>query len=443
MSKILLGISGGIAAYKSASLVRLLVKDGHEVKVMMTSDAEKFIGALTLEALSSNQVMTNGSAPSAIGHIDYASWADYCIVAPATANIIAKMASGIADEIVSTTLLAVSCPIIIAPAMNTNMYENPATMANILKLKSWGRYIVEPADGELACGVTGKGRMAEPEEIVEFLSNLENKLPVPIANEDVADYANDMVSEFNNLSIEEYFDGSVADEEVLDGLADNADKGILTGVKILVTAGATREYIDPVRYITNKSSGKMGYAIAEQAKQMGADVLLVSGVTEVNAPDVDIVSVETAESMFNAVTKHAKNYDIIIMSAAVADYTPANVSDVKIKKSDDDMTLSLVKTQDILKSVGENKRAGQVVVGFAAETNDVELNALKKLDAKNADIIVANDVSRTDIGFSSDDNDVTLYFRDGSQAESGKCSKQHIAKIILTESAILLKNNEN
>ncbi len=402
MSNILLGVTGGIAAYKSASLVRLFVKAGHNVKVMMTSEAERFIGSLTLEALSNNKVMTNSEAPSAIGHIDYASWADICVVAPATANIIGKMASGIADEAVSTTLLAVSCPIVIAPAMNTNMYENNAVQSNLLKLKSWGINVVEPNDGELACGITGKGRMSEPEEIESFVYNI---------------LSSEYVKEADVIS------------------------DVLSGVKILISAGGTREYIDPVRYITNKSSGKMGYALARQAKNMGADVTLVSGVTNINKPDCNVIDVETTEEMFDAVTSKAKDYDIIIMAAAVADYTPEQKSDIKIKKSDENISISLTKTKDILKHLGSTKRDNQILVGFAAETNNVEENAKKKLSNKNADIIVANDVSRSDIGFNSDDNMVTLYFRDGSETNTSKHTKDCIAQIILTESAILLQKN--
>lgn len=407
MSNILVGVTGGIACYKTAYLVREFVKSGHNVKVMMTKQALKFVGHTTFEALSQNEVLRDDYTPTPISHIDYASWADICIIAPATANIIGKINAGIADNELLSTVIALSCPLVLAPAMNTNMYHNPVVQENINSLKKRGIHIIDAESGLLACQTTGEGKMAEPNDIAEkVLSILNNKEPKK---------DNILYSE-NNL---------------------------LQGLNILITAGPTKEYIDPVRYITNKSSGKMGYAIAEEAYKMGANVTLISGEVGIISPLQDIQFVVSAEDMYNTFLKYFPQADIIIMAAAVADYTPDKVEDSKIKKKADTMELSLVKTKDILLYAGKNKQDKQVLVGFAAETDNIEEYAKSKLMKKNADIIAANDVSRKDIGFDSSDNEVTLYFKNGEKRNTGKQSKIDIAKIILTESAILYNENQS
>lgn len=407
MSNILVGVTGGIAFYKTAYLVREFVKSGHNVKVMMTKQAEKFVGYTTFEALSQNEVLRDDYTPTPISHIDYASWADICIIAPATANIIGKINAGIADNELLSTVIALSCPLVLAPAMNTNMYHNPIVQENINALKKKGIHIIDAESGLLACQTTGEGKMAEPNDIAEkVLSILNNK------------------------------------EHKKDNIL-NSENNLLQGLNILITAGPTKEYIDPVRYITNKSSGKMGYALAEEAYKMGANVTLISGEVGIISPLQDIEYVVSAEDMYNTFLKYFPQADIIIMAAAVADYTPNKMENNKIKKKSDTMELSLVKTKDILLYAGENKQNNQVLVGFAAETDNIEEYAKSKLMRKNADIIAANDVSRKDIGFDSSDNEVTLYFKNGEKRNTGKQSKIDIAKIILTESAILYNENQS
>ena len=407
MSNILVGVTGGIACYKTAYLVREFVKSGHNVKVMMTKQAEKFVGYTTFEALSQNKVLRDDYTPTPISHIDYASWADICIIAPVTANIIGKINAGIADNELLSTVIALSCPLVLAPAMNTNMYHNPIVHENINSLKKKGIHIIDAESGLLACQITGEGKMAEPNDIAEkVLSILNNK-----------------EHKKNNIL--------------------NLENNLLQGLNILITAGPTKEYIDPVRYITNKSSGKMGYALAEEAYKMGANVTLISGEVGIISPLQDIQYVVSAEDMYNTFLKYFPQADIIIMAAAVADYTPNKMENNKIKKKSDTMELSLVKTKDILLYAGENKQNNQVLVGFAAETDNIEEYAKSKLMKKNADIIAANDVSRKDIGFDSSDNEVTLYFKNGAKRNTGKQSKIDIAKIILTESAILYNENQS
>lgn len=407
MSNILVGVTGGIACYKTAYLVREFVKSGHNIKVMMTKQAEKFVGYTTFEALSQNEVLRDDYTPTPISHIDYASWADICIIAPATANIIGKINAGIADNELLSTVIALSCPLVLAPAMNTNMYHNPIVQENINALKKKGIHIIDAESGLLACQTTGEGKMAEPNDIAEkVLSILNNK------------------------------------EHKKDNIL-NSETNLLQGLNILITAGPTKEYIDPVRYITNKSSGKMGYALAEEAYKMGANVTLISGEVGIISPLQDIQYVVSAEDMYNTFLKYIPQADIIIMAAAVADYTPNKMENNKIKKKSDTMELSLVKTKDILLYAGENKQNNQVLVGFAAETDNIEEYAKSKLMKKNADIIAANDVSRKDIGFDSSDNEVTLYFKNGEKRNTGKQSKIDIAKIILTESAILYNENQS
>lgn len=397
MSNILVGVTGGIAAYKSAYLVREFVRAGHNVKVMMTKNAESFVGHTTFEALSLNPVLREDNTPTPISHIDYASWADICIIAPATANIIGKINAGIADNELLSTILALKCPLVLAPAMNSNMYNNIIVQENIKSLQSKGIYMILPASGLLACQTEGEGKMQEPDIIAEKVLNILNNK--------------------NDLSLK-------------------IENDMLAGLTILITAGPTKEYIDPVRYITNKSSGKMGYALAEEAYKMGANVILISGEVNIKSDIPNIHKVVSAEDMYNAFLSFYNNADIIIMAAAVADYSPV-YENKKIKKNNDELILQLKKTKDILSYAGVNKKENQVLVGFAAETNDMEEYAKQKLEKKNADIIAANDVSRKDIGFDSIDNEITLFFADGHTTNTGKQSKQDIAKIILAESAIL------
>lgn len=397
MSNILVGVTGGIAAYKSAYLVREFVNAGHNVKVMMTKQAEKFVGHTTFEALSLNEVLREEYAPSYISHIDYASWADVCIIAPATANIIGKINAGIADSEFLSTIIALNCPLVLAPAMNTNMYNNITVQENIQKLKLKGVHIIPPIDGLLACQTTGQGKMCEPNEIAKKVTNILN-------------------------NGREY--------------SVKIENNMLANTTILITAGPTKEYIDPVRYITNKSSGKMGYALAEEAYKMGANVILISGEVNIVLDIPNVYKVVSAEDMYNTFLTFYDKADIIIMAAAVADYKP-DYEKTKIKKNNDEITLTLKKTQDILKYAGQHKKENQVIVGFAAETNNIEEYAKQKLINKKADIIAANDISRKDIGFDNDDNEMTLFFADGHTTKTGKQSKIDIAKIILTESAIL------
>ena len=397
MSNILVGVTGGIAAYKSAYLVRKFIKAGYNVKVMMTKKAESFVGHTTFEALSLNPVLRDEFSPTPISHIDYASWADICIIAPATANIIGKINAGIADNELLSTILALKCPLVLAPAMNTNMYNNVIVQENIKNLQSKGIYMILPAEGLLACQTEGAGKMQEPEIIAKKVINILNN------------------GSDTSLKIE---------------------NDMLSGLNILITAGPTKEYIDPVRYITNKSSGKMGYALAEEAYKMGANVILISGEVNISSDIPNIHKVVSAEDMYNAFLSFYESADIMIMAAAVADYAPVYENN-KIKKNNDEMILSLKKTKDILSYAGSHKKDNQILVGFAAETNNLEEYAAQKLAKKHADIIAANDVSRKDIGFDSDNNEMTLFFANGSITHTGMQSKKDIAKIILAESAIL------
>lgn len=379
-------VTGGIACFKAALLVSMLVKAGADVSVAMTENAQKFISPITFEALSHNAVVTDmfsRSAPYEVEHIAFAKKAEVMVVAPATANIIAKAATGIADDFISTTLLATQAPTLFAPAMNTNMYNNPIFRDNMHKLIGYGKYFISPESGFLACGDIGNGRMAEPEDIFN----------------EICDMINYPVKDF-------------------------------VGKNMLITAGPTIERIDDVRYITNRSSGKMGYAIAHAAMARGANVTLISGKTALDAPKgVDVVNVESAEDMLLAVRDKFKKADIIIKAAAVADYTPAKKVDGKIKKSAD-ISLELRRTQDILLELGEIKE-DRILVGFAAEAQDVLTNAASKLERKNLDIIAANDISRSDIGFGGEENALTLLFRDGRREYVDKCSKEKAANALL------------
>ena len=383
---ILLGVTGGIAAYKAVEIVSRLRKAGAAVQVIMTEGATKFVAPLTFREISGNPVVyTMWEEPKTwnVEHIALANWADCFLVAPATANIIAKIASGIADDMLSTTVLATTAPIVIAPAMNTNMYMNPITQQNIAKLRNLGYYIIEPATGMLACGIEGPGRLPEPVHIVEALQ------------------------------------------------AIFTVKSDLKGRKVLITAGGTREPIDPVRYIGNRSSGKMGYALAEAAARRGADVVLVSGPVSLQPPPgVKVIAVETAQQMRSAVLAEFEHSAIVIKAAAVADYRVVNQSEQKIKKTGDTLTLILEKNPDILAELGQMKKH-QVLVGFAAETENLIAYGADKLRRKNADMMIANDVTMPGAGFNSDTNIVKLLYRDGQVEELPQMAKREVAQFIL------------
>ena len=383
---VVLGVTGGIAAYKSAALTSLLVKAGAQVQVIMTEHARQFIAPLTFESLTGRRCLTDTfdrNHEYSTEHVELAKEADVVMIAPATANIIAKIAHGMADDMLTTTILACDCPKIVAPAMNTRMYENPVTQDNIRKLEEYGMTIAHPTSGHLACGDIGKGKMLEPEELFQY---------------------------------------------ILMACAFEKD---MAGKHVLVTAGATQEALDPVRYITNHSSGKMGYSLAKISALRGAEVVLVSGHTALAAPlFAERVSVTSAEDMFRAVAERSEWADIIIKAAAVADYRPAAVSSEKIKKSDDQMSIGLERTQDILGYLGAHKRDGQFLCGFAMETQDLLENASQKLKKKNADMIVANNLKVTGAGFAGDTNVVTLITENGAE-EQKLMSKEEVAGVIL------------
>lgn len=383
---IILGITGGIAAYKGAALCSKLVQAGAEVHVIMTESAAKFITPLTLQILSRHPVYIDTfdeRDPAVVSHIDLADRADLIVIAPATANAIGKMAAGLADDMLTTTLLAATSPIIVAPAMNVHMYEHPAVVHNLELLASRGVMFVEPGTGQLACGYVAKGRLAEPEDIV--------------------------------VAIQAFF----------------SEQGRLTGKRVLVTAGGTVERLDPVRYLTNDSSGKMGFAIAEAAKVMGAEVTVIAGRTSVDPPaGVTVIRIESAQQMLEAVTERFEESDIVVKAAAVADYRPVVKHEQKQKKSGESLTLELEKTTDILQTLGERK-THQVLIGFAAETEDVERYAMDKLLRKHCDFIVANDVSREGAGFNGDTNIVQLFGPNGLIEAMPIMSKREIARRIL------------
>jgi phosphopantothenoylcysteine decarboxylase/phosphopantothenate--cysteine ligase len=387
MASILLGVTGGIAAYKACEVLRLLDKASQRVRVVMTRSATEFVGPLTFETLSRAPVLTDARPLGDDGrilHIDYADRSDLFLIAPATANVIGKLATGVADDALTTTALAFRGPVVIAPAMNVNMWRHETVQANVKVLRDRGVRFVDPDSGDLACGWVGDGRLAEPADIV------------------------------------------VAAFEVLKARHD------LAGLKILVSAGPTCEPIDPVRVITNRSSGKMGYAIAEAAVRRGAAVDLVSGPVAL-APyeGANVMSVETAREMRDAMTARAPAMDMVVMCAAVADYCVADPAGQKIKKTEGALTLTLTPNDDILKMLGESKPKGQVLVGFAAETRDVVASAAAKLHRKKADLFVANDVSRPGIGFGSDENEVTLVFANGRTEEVPRAPKDKIASRVL------------
>ena len=383
---VLLGVSGGIAAYKIANLASMLVKKGAEVHVIMTENACNFITPTTFETLTGNKCVVDTfdrNFQFNVEHVALAKKADVFMVAPATANVMAKLSHGIADDMLTTTFLASRCPKIVAPAMNTAMYENPITQDNMKTLEKYGIEVIQPATGYLACGDTGAGKMPEPEEL----------------------YA--------------YIERTVAREKDM------------LGRKVLITAGATRESMDPVRFITNHSSGKMGFSLAKECMLRGAEVTVVKANTTAKAPGfVDIVPVSSAADMFDAVTKLAEEQDIIIKAAAVSDYTPVNVSDQKVKKKDGDLSIPLKRTQDILKYLGEHKKEGQILCGFSMETENMIENSRAKLEKKNADLIVANNLKEAGAGFGCDTNVVTLMSREETR-QLEIMSKDDVARAIV------------
>jgi phosphopantothenoylcysteine decarboxylase/phosphopantothenate--cysteine ligase len=390
---IVLGVCGGIAAYKSVELLRRLVKLGARVRVIMTRSATHFVAPMTFEVLSENPVCVDlfeEKDDAAIRHIAWAEAAQVVVIAPATANMAAKLAHGIADDALSTFMLAVTCPVMICPSMNSNMFEHPATRRNLLRLETDGYRVLAPGEGELACKTVGPGRLPEPGEIVDRLIGF-------LTPDDLA------------------------------------------GKRVLVTAGPTREAIDPVRFISNPSSGKMGYAIARAAENRGARVTLVSGPVALTPPlNVDVVPVITVDEMARAVFARQEEADIIIKVAAVSDYRPVVTRDHKMKKGDGGIELALERTTDILKTVGRRKRAGQVVVGFAAETRDMETHARKKVAEKNLDLIAANLIGPPDSGFDADTNRMTLFFADGRQVALDVMDKDAVAHLILDRVAEML-----
>lgn len=392
---IVIGISGGIAAYKTMHLIRLFKKNGHEVRVTATRNALQFVTPLTIETLSQNRLyvdMFDRNRTMEVEHISMAEWADVLVVAPATANVIAKFAHGIADDALSTLFLAVTKPVFIAPAMNNNMFGNPAVQQNLATLRERGCHILSPNEGFLACGTSGSGRMQEPEEIFETVD--------------------EFLSEDNSLQ----------------------------GKKVMITAGPTYEPIDPVRFIGNHSSGLMGFCLAEAAARKGAEVSLVTGPSSCTARHRNIhrYDVKTAEEMYQQCMQLVDNQDIIIMSAAVADYTPAHVAPEKIKKDFAQLSVELVKTKDILASVGKIKRDDQLLIGFALETENEVENAKKKLHNKNADLIVLNSLRTAGAGFRTATNQVTIFSKDGREFASELKSKQEIAEEILQTAKIYI-----
>lgn len=382
MKNIILCVTGSIAAYKSLSLLRLLVKSGKEVRVIMTPSAAAFISPLSFATLSKHAVATEIiSNENWNNHVELGLWADAMIIAPTTATTLAKLANGLSDNMVVATYLSAKCPIYIAPAMDLDMWKHPATKSNISKLISFGNHIIPVGNGELASGLIGDGRMAEPEDIVSFLAK------ASVKNDD------------------------------------------LKGKKVLITAGPTRESIDPVRFISNPSTGRMGIALADECYSRGADVHLVLGPTTqrpINS-EITIVHVSSAHDMFEACSKHFKSTDIAIFAAAVADYTPQNTSDSKIKKKEGDLDIVLKRTKDIAGSFGQMKKNHQVSVGFALETNDEEKNAEKKLDKKNFNFIVLNSLKEKGAGFQHDTNKVTIFQRGGLRKSYALKSKRQVA----------------
>jgi len=381
-------VSGSVAAYKSATLVRLLIKSGANVRVGMTTAAQEFITSKTLSILSGNDVLTDlfVGHTSDIVHIDWAKWADIIFVVPATANLIGKLAQGIADDAVTATIMASTADKIIAPAMNDNMLANPAVVRNIATLKKDGWFVIESAVGFLAEGYIAQGRLPEP---IDILQQSAVRL--------------------------------------------RAKNGMLIGKKVIITAGGTREDLDPVRYLTNRSSGKMGYALARAAAEMGAEVALITTIVRENIFGVTNIFVNSAQEMFDVATHEFATADVFISAAAVSDFKPAEIAVHKIKKqADDGLTLNLVQNPDILRTIGQSKKSHQIVIGFAAETQEILVHGQDKLIKKHADMLITNDVSQSDTGFSSDDNAVTILIPNRSPETLPKASKIDIARAIMT-----------
>lgn len=392
---IIVGITGGIAAYKVAGVCSQLKQQGHQVRVMMTKSATEFITPLTFQSITTHPVIVDmfDKPEAGVSHIDWADWADCVLIAPATANIIGKVRHGIADDFVSTIIMATKAPVVFAPAMNVNMYQNSIVQANIESLKTFGYRFIDAEEGYLACGYTGKGRLAKEETIIETIQQV----------------LADMI------------------------LIENSQRN-LTGKRVLITAGPTREALDPVRYITNHSSGKMGYAMAEVAASMGAKVTLISGPTTIAKPlGVNTIDIKTADEMLQAVLEFLPEQDIVIKAAAVADYRAKSVSPQKIKKLDENLTIELEKNVDILSTITKRKKQKQIIVGFAAESDNLIENARDKLVRKNMDLIVANDISKEDSGFNVDWNQVVIIHKNGQMVELPKQTKRQIAMQIFEQ----------
>ena len=394
--KILIGISGSIAAYKIAFLTRLLVKEGAEVQIIMTQAAKEFITPLTLATLSKKPVLSEfvkDQTGTWNNHVDLGLWADVILIAPATAHTLAKCANGICDDLLTAVYLSAKCPVVFAPAMDLDMYQHPSTIENLQKLQSFGNQIVKSNFGELASGLVGQGRMAEPEELVEILTK--------------------------------HF----------------SENRILKGKKVLITAGPTQEPIDPVRFISNHSTGKMGYAVADKFAKAGAEVTLVSGQVALKSPDASIklVKVRSAKEMYEMTKMYFNEADIIVLSAAVADYTPTVIAEKKIKKKDDTFTIELTNTTDIAKMLGQIKRPEQLIVGFALETDNEVENAIGKIKSKNLDMIVLNSLQNVGAGFGHDTNKISIIRRDGSIVDFELKSKQDVAMDIVNEIIFQLK----
>lgn len=392
---VVLGVTGSIAAYKMANVASALVKEGADVHVVMTKNATNFINSITFETLTNNKCLVDTfdrNFQFHVAHVSLSQKADVMLIAPASANIIGKLANGIADDMLSTMALAASCKIIVSPAMNTHMYKNQIVQDNLKKLKHYGFEIIEPAVGRLACASVGEGKLPAEDVLLDYIRQ-------------EIQFEKDM-----------------------------------QGLNVLVTAGPTVEKIDPVRYITNHSSGKMGYSVAEVAAKRGANVTLISGPVHIDAPMfVDVVKVESAKDMYNAVMDHLKSCDILIKAAAVADYTVENISDEKIKKQDNDLSLTLSRTNDILKAAGENKEKNQVICGFSMETSNLIENSEKKLNSKNCDMIIANNLNDNGAGFGVDTNKVSIITKDNIQSLD-VLSKKEVSFEILNRALELYKS---
>jgi phosphopantothenoylcysteine decarboxylase/phosphopantothenate--cysteine ligase len=433
--RIALGVSGGIAAYKAAEILRGLQRAGCRVRVAMTEHATKMIAPLTFRALSGEHVVVDDYAPDnpdPIAHITFSQTVELFLVAPATANIIAKFANGIADDFLSSTYLASNAPVVIAPAMNTTMWQHPATQRNLQQLRDDGVYIIEPDAGEMACGTFGPGRLSEPEKIVEAALEILARHDARSSNGSTRTAS---ASREATRIVSDATRQSDSQARVSANGPANDPAGDLAGEKILITAGATREEIDPVRFLSNRSSGRMGFALAEAAEARGAEVVLVAGATSADAPArVRIIRALSADEMHAAVGVEIKNSTVFIGAAAVSDYRPAQRAAQKIKKSGTDLTLTLEPTPDILASVAAKRHDGLLVIGFAAESDNVVANAREKLARKKLDAIVANDITRDGAGFDTETNIVTLIARDrDTHVELPLLSKLETAHRILDE----------